>query len=308
MSTSNGAFPPLNEEHRDLLGNADAEFKSPEAVDPNNPWWGFLGAFVIWIVSIALQFIIPLFFVVPYILQKVSPASPEFGRLAGEIALTDRTAILLQVISIFPTHLLTIGIVWAFVTRLRKRPFLASFGWTWSPKWGALEGLSLVVFGILLFGLGGLIAQLLGSEKPTQLEQLINSSIGARYAIAVLAVFTAPFVEEFIYRGLLYSALQRTLGTNAAVVMVLALFTLIHVPQYWPNVGVISAVALLSIVLTVVRARTGRLLPCVIIHMAFNAVQAVLLVFEPIIRRFLPIADPPVPNASFFLPLIRLIF
>ena len=61
----------------------------------------------------------------------------------------------------------------------------------------------------------------------------------------------------------------------------LALFTIIHVPQYWPNVGVIAAVALLSIVLTTVRAYTHRLLPCIIIHLVFNGIQAALLIVEP---------------------------
>jgi uncharacterized protein len=266
-----------------------------------------ISAIVIWITSIVLQFVIPLCFVLPYVFQKVSPASPEFAKVFPQL-IGDRTSILLQIISIFPTHLLTIAIIWLFVVRIRRQPFLASFGWNWSPTWGFLEGILMAAFGILLFGIGGLIAWLIGTDKPTMLEQMINSSLAARYAIAVLAVFTAPFVEEFIYRGLLYSAMQRVLGTHAAVVMVLVLFTMIHVPQYWPNFGVISAVALLSIVLTVVRAWSGRLLPCVIIHMSFNAVQAVLLVGEPIIRRVLPTTEPTVPSASFFLPLLRLIF
>ena len=162
--------------------------------------------------------------------------------------------------------------------------------------------------GIALFVAAMALAKLLGAEKPTQLEQLINSSMGARYAIAALAVFTAPFIEEFVYRGVLYSALQRTIGVNGAVIFVLGLFTLIHVPQYWPNIGVISAVALLSIVLTIVRAYSGRLLPCIVIHMAFNAVQGALLIIEPYAQRSLPSTEPAVPTISILFPLIRLIF
>jgi hypothetical protein len=104
----------------------------------------------------------------------------------------------------------------------------------------------------------------------------------------------------------LYSALQRVIGVKGAVIFVLGLFTLIHVPQYWPNIGVISAVALLSIVLTIVRASTGRLLPCVVIHMAFNGVQALLLLVEPYVQRLSP--PPPVPTLSILFPLIHLIF
>ncbi len=277
-------------------------------VDPDNPIWGIGAALLMWVVSILLQIVVPLFFLIPYLMQKgLSPSSPEFG--AAVIALAkDRTAILLQVLAVFPTHFLTLLFVWAVVTRFGRRPFLASFGWSWSKRWGPLEGVGFFGLGVLLFVVGGVMAKLLGADKPTELEQLINSSHAARYAIAVLAVFTAPFVEEFVYRGMLYSALQRVIGIPAAVVGVLGLFTLIHVPQYWPNIGVIAAVALLSIVLTAVRAYTGRLLPCVILHMAFNAVQAVILVVEPWFHHAVPTTEPAVPTASLIIPLIQMLF
>jgi len=276
-------------------------------VDPNNPRWGIPGALLIWFVSFALQAFIPLLFLIPLIFRRgLNPSSPEFGRLFVELAVTDKTAIFLQIISILPTHLLTLALLWVFVTRFGKRPFLASFGWGW--RYGRWEGVWLALLGIGLFITGGALAKLLGADKPTQLELIINSSTAARYAIAALAVFTAPFVEEFVYRGVLYSALQRTIGVNGAVVFVLGLFTLIHVPQYWPNIGVISAVALLSLVLTIVRAYSGRLLPCVVIHMAFNAVQAIILIVEPYVQRFFPTTPPAVPTASMLLHLIHLIF
>lgn len=276
-----------------------------QSVDPNNPVWGIVGALLIWLVSILVQAVIPLVFIVPFAFHRgLNPGSPDFARRALELALTDRTAIFLQVLSILPTHILTFAVLWAFVTRFGRRPFLASLGWGWS---GRLRLWQCVGLGIALFVAATTLAKLLGAEKPTQLEQLINSSMGARYAIAALAVFTAPFIEEFVYRGVLYSALQRTIGVNGAVMFVLGLFTLIHVPQYWPNIGVISAVALLSIVLTITRAYSGRLLPCIVIHMAFNAVQAVLLIAEPYAQRLSPTTEPAVPTISILFPLIRLI-
>jgi membrane protease YdiL (CAAX protease family) len=277
--------------------------------DPNNPVWGVAGALLIWVLSIVLQGLIPILFVIPFALHRgLNPGAPDFAKLALELAVTDRTAILLQVISILPTHLLVLGVLWAFVTRFGKRPFLASFGWNSKGGSAWLERALLIAVGVTLFLVATVLAKLLGGQKPTQLEQLINSSIAARYAIAALAVFTAPFVEEFIYRGVLYSALQRTIGVNAAVVFVLGLFTLIHVPQYWPNIGVIAAIALLSIVLTIVRAYSGRLLPCIIIHMAFNGVQALLLILEPYLQRLVPTTEPAVPTASMLLPLLHSLF
>ncbi|HEV7743720.1 MAG TPA: type II CAAX endopeptidase family protein [Pyrinomonadaceae bacterium] len=304
----------LNDVVTPLAGLADPSSIQPagssqhnlRAVDANNPVWGVGGALLLWVGTFVVQAIIPLLFIIPFAIQRgLNPSSPDFGRAAIQLAVTDRTAILLQVISILPTHLLTLALLWAFVTRFGKRPFLASFGWGWSRIYGRWEPLALVALGIALFLIGATLASLLGANKPTQLEQIINSSTAARYAIAALAVFTAPFVEEFVYRGVVYSALQRVIGVNWAVVFVLGLFTLIHVPQYWPNVGVISAVALLSIVLTVVRAYSGRLLPCVVIHMAFNAVQALILIIEPYLR--LPAKPPAVPT-SMLLPFVRFIF
>lgn len=276
------------------------------SVDPNNPAWGIGGALLIWVASILVQALIPLIFIIPFAMHRgLDPASPDFARSALELAVTDRTAIFLQVLSILPTHILTLGLLWAFVTRFGKRPFLQSLGWSWA---GRLRLWQSVGLGIAMFVVATALAKLLGAEKPTQLEQLINSSLGARYMIAALAVFTAPFVEEFVYRGVLYSALQRTIGVNGAVIFVLGLFTLIHVPQYWPNIGVISAVALLSIVLTIVRAYSGRLLPCIVIHMAFNAVQAVILILEPYAQGLLPPTEPAVPTMSTLCPVILLIF
>ena len=279
---------------------------SARSPDPNNPAWGIGGALIVLVASFVVQIIIPLLFIIPFALHRgLNPASPDFPRDALELALTDRTGIFLQILAILPAHLLTFAVVWAVVTGFGKRPFLESLGWTWAGKLRLWQS---VAVGILLFTIATGLAKLLGAEKPTQLEQIINSSLGARYAIAALAVFTAPFIEEFVYRGVIYSALQRLIGMNGAVVIVLGLFTIIHVPQYWPNIGVISAVALLSIALTIVRAYYGRLLPCVIIHMAFNAVQAVLLVFEPYFQRVIPPTEPSVPTISVLWPLIRLLF
>lgn len=226
--------------------------------------------------SIFLQFAFSILFFLPYALQlKLRPDTPEN---LLEFALTDRTAIFLQVIAILPAHLFSLALVWAVVTRFGKLPFLASLGLSWSGhlRFGGSVGL-----GIVLCGVAAGLAWLLGAGKPTQLDQIINSSLAARYALAALAVFTAPLVEELIYRGVLYSALHRFVGVSAAVIIVLGVFTLIHVPQYWPNVGIIAAVGLLSVSLTIIRAYTGRLLPCVVIHFVFNGIQAIVLVIEP---------------------------
>ena len=93
-----------------------------------------------------------------------------------------------------------------------------------------------------------------------------------------------------VFRGVLYSALRRLVGTVGAVIFVVALFTVVHVPQYRTNYGVIAAVALLSLALTVIRAVSGRLLPCFIVHLVFNGIQSIIILLQPAGNR--PVVTP----------------
>jgi membrane protease YdiL (CAAX protease family) len=247
---------------------------APPAVDPNNPPWGLLAAVLTWIGSVVLLLGMNLLVTVPYIVYKFKGGSGENLR---QFLMTDKTAVLLQILSTLPAHILTLGVAWAVVTRFGKRPFWQALGWTWSKRVGFWTSvglaLALYVVGILLI--------LIGGQQKTALEELVASSRAASFSIAFLAVFTAPLIEEVVYRGVLYSALQKRIGMHWAIVGVLLLFTIVHVPQYWPNFGVIGAVGVLSLSLTLVRAYTGSLLPCFVMHLVFNGIQAVLIVLEP---------------------------
>lgn len=285
-----------------LYASPVTEPPQPPFVNADDPAWGIGSAIFVWIASLVLMVFVPLLLLLPYAASKgLHLSDPNYVRALAELALSDKTGVLLQVIAILPSHLLTFALIWAVVTRFGKRPFWATIGWRLS---GRFEIWLWAGLGIVLFVVGSTLAWWLGSAKPTQLEQIINSSLAARYTISILAVGTAPFVEEFMYRGLLYAPLQKLAGAPTAVVLVLALFTIIHVPQYWPNLGVIGAVALLSVVLTIVRAYTHRLLPCIIIHLVFNGIQAVLLIAEPYAQKFLP-ASKPVDPTIVLLPFLH---
>jgi hypothetical protein len=55
--------------------------------------------------------------------------------------------------------------------------------------------------------------------------------------------------------------------------------------QYKNNIGVILAITILSVTLTVVRAYSGKLLPSVLIHLIFNGVQSLYLLLEPFLKK-----------------------
>ena len=271
--------------------------RSPQEVNPDNPAWGPLGGIGLWIGSVALMVITQLVFLLPYIMRRgISPQQ------MAEFASSDPTAVFLLVVSLIPAHLLTLGVAWLVVTRLGKRPFLASLGWAWDARFNLWRSAGLAVL-LLVFGLS--IIYLLGNVE-TPLDKMIQSSRATAVVAAFLATFTAPLVEEIVYRGVLYSALRKFIGMTGAVVSVVLLFALVHVPQYWPNYGVILTILILSAVLTVIRARTGKLLPCFIIHLVFNGIQSFFIVAGPYLERFAPQApQPPPPDPALFFPLLK---
>jgi membrane protease YdiL (CAAX protease family) len=82
----------------------------------------------------------------------------------------------------------------------------------------------------------------------------------------VMAVLFAPFAEEYLFRGLLYRALDREWGGWQAVVGSAAFFALYHDPLSWLPVGLLGATNALLF------KKTGRLAPAVVLHMVYNAI------------------------------------
>lgn len=257
---------------------------------PDNPPWNSLVAVGVWIASVLAIIIVPTIFVLPYIVSQ----GPGFtdNQALGEFLQQDPWAIILQMIAIIPAHLLTIAVAWAVVTRARTFSFKETLGWeTGGMGWWHYAAILAVFFAIAIV-VGNYVP-----EQENELTRILKSSRYAVFIIAFMATFTAPLVEEVIYRGLLYSAFQRTLGVGFGVAAVTILFALVHVPQYYPSYSTIFLLLLLSLTLTVVRAVTGNLWPCIVLHTVFNGVQSILLILEPYLNTEKPVVDP---TALFF--------
>ncbi|MCY7376277.1 MAG: CPBP family intramembrane metalloprotease [Pyrinomonadaceae bacterium] len=249
---------------------------SPDSppISPDNPPWNSWTAFGVWAASVVFIIIFPNLFLLPYLTKQ----SVYFTNQAAvvEFAKNDPTAVLLQISAIIPAHILTLVLAWLVVTRFKKFSFRETLGWRWNGFniWTCLA----IVGGF--FVLAG-IASYYFPEQDNDLLRILKSSRTAVYIVAFLATFTAPLVEEVVYRGVLYSAFQRTVGVPAAVALITFLFALVHVPQYYPSYSTIFLICLLSLVLTLVRVRTKNLLPCIALHTVFNGSQSVLLILQP---------------------------
>jgi len=238
----------------------------PAAISPNNPPWNSPTALAVWFASFLLILFVPFVLVIPYIILNRQNSLESFQ--------SDPMVILLSIIGIIPAHILTLVLAWAVVTHSNKYSFQDVLGWR---SGGFVWWHHLIILGGFF-----VVAAIVGYFLPAQeneLVRILRSSRTVVYFVAFMATFTAPLVEEVIYRGILYSAIQRSVGIGWAVLIVTALFAGVHFWQYWGSPGTIILICLLSLILTLIRVRTNNLLPCVILHTIFNALQSISLIF-----------------------------
>ena len=81
-----------------------------------------------------------------------------------------------------------------------------------------------------------------------------------------MGVFFAPAAEEYLFRGLLYRALDRDWGGWRAVAGSAAFFAIYHPALSWLPVGLLGAAN------AMLYKKTGRLAPAIVLHMVYNAV------------------------------------
>ncbi len=150
---------------------------------------------------------------------------------------------------------------WKNDEALPARPALA---WPLLAAGGIAVGGLLGVFAI---GYRHLIAQLPAVQEMLRAHpELSNGPRHHLWWLALLTIGFAPPAEEFLFRGLLYRALDREWGGWRALLGNAAFFAIYHPPLSW------LPVALFGLVSGVLFKKTGRLLPCVLSHAAYNAV------------------------------------
>ena len=156
------------------------------------------------------------------------------------------------------------------------RPEVFTGWWWWSGdgKYNVRFVVSLVVGGVV-----GLVLALLATgyvwllstygpftEVFRALNKQAEDTPNLYTGLFIIGVFFAPFAEEFLFRGLLYRALDREWGGWLAVFGSAAFFAIYHQPASWLPVAVMGVAAALLF-----RA-TGRLTTAVVLHMVYNAV------------------------------------
>lgn len=267
---------------------------------PNNPPWSSLTAFLMWLFSVAMIIFVPSIGLIFYLMGTgVKLTDPS---KVSQVE-SDPNTIFVNVMLIIPAHIITIVASWLVVTNINKLSFTEMLGWKWG-KLGFLQMMGLFFVALVFLGASAYLFTSIFGQQDTALQKILGSSRNTAIAIAIMATFTAPLVEEVVYRGLMYSAFQRRLGVAGAVGLVTLLFALVHVPQYYESIATVLVITLMSLILTLVRVISDNLLPCIVLHTLINGIQSIGIVAGA----YTPVDNNnavPEPVTSFFMSFFR---
>jgi membrane protease YdiL (CAAX protease family) len=104
------------------------------------------------------------------------------------------------------------------------------------------------------------------AEAIEQFQMQMAKNLNLRHSYAFIAIGVAPFAEEYLFRGLLYRALDREWGGWRAVVGSAAFFAIYHPTISWIPVG------LLGIFNALLFKKTGNLATAIVFHMIYNII------------------------------------
>ncbi len=97
----------------------------------------------------------------------------------------------------------------------------------------------------------------------------------------ILAMFCVGFLEELIFRGLLFQAMARD-GMKAAIIVSSVTFGIGHIvnlingsgAELLPNLLQVMYAMAVGYAFVMICCRTGSLVPCIIVHSVFNGLSA----------------------------------
>jgi len=149
-----------------------------------------------------------------------------------------------------------------YIVVLKHRlPFWQGLGWRRvNPAFFLVCGLAL-----------SLAVQLLALPQSKQLP--IERLFQTREATLMLALFgtaVAPLVEEIIFRGFIFGAIERSSGLRAAIWTTALLFAAIHIPQLRGGTPQILAIFGVGLMLSWTRAKTSSLAASYFVHLGYN--------------------------------------
>ena len=111
------------------------------------------------------------------------------------------------------------------------------------------------------------------------LKQSISSPI-ALITILISILLFAPFLEEYLFRGLLLSWLRNKLGSISAIFISALAFALLHFSpkQDWTNIPLIISLFTFGCYLGFVYEKSRSLFSSIVLHVTFNLISVMRII------------------------------
>lgn len=107
-------------------------------------------------------------------------------------------------------------------------------------------------------------------------SRLSPTTFGERVWLLLAVACVIPIVEELFFRGALLAWIARAATVRVAAWASAVCFTVSHLePRSWPALGVVAAA------LGLLRAVSGSLWPCILLHATFNATTLAVIYSQP---------------------------
>ncbi len=144
-----------------------------------------------------------------------------------------------------------VAVFWLICGRPRSSPRAEKYSW--------YEPLLFFFAGVFLACLAGMLTQLL----PTS-EGSTDTSAGAEVLLLLYTAILAPIAEEIVFRGVVLTALSKRHKLVSALISAV-LFAASHM-----SLDQLAYTFVLGFFLALLAQRSGRLLPCILVHSANN--------------------------------------
>jgi membrane protease YdiL (CAAX protease family) len=150
-----------------------------------------------------------------------------------------------------------------------------------APAWQAIGWSRAARRQVLLAAVAGAIiamvylavAVLAPPPPSTKLGPITSAAVSGgwtRHGWAFLALVLAPPLEEFLFRGILFTGIARSWNATGAAVLVTGLFVLLHATEIAAYLPAAMMVTVLGTVTLLARVATGSLVPAIALHGTYN--------------------------------------
>ena len=170
-------------------------------------------------------------------------------------------------------YVILLSFVWWLAAR-RERPFAAAVGlrgFQWGPALLAIVGYLIAVRGLsVLYAIVLRVANVRVPGSDIDITSFFGlSTVGILVTVLIAGVF-GPFVEEVVFRGVVFGGLADIMPAWAAIVASALLFAVLHFNAYLTVPAFLVGVAL-----ALIYRRQGSLWPAVMLHAAYNITSIV---------------------------------